>query len=71
MSKIKGITVVTAVGANSYNVGICGVTAIISDSKSVSSDCRIDIYTVWKGAFMAVEISAFCPLEIEYEEETK
>lgn len=69
MSNIKRITIVTSVGVNSYEIGIGGVTKIAIDGKQISSDVIITVYKVMKGDIVIAEISAFCPLEIKYEEE--
>ncbi|MDD3038845.1 hypothetical protein [Bacteroides sp.] len=69
MSKIKRIAIVTAVGANIYAVGIGGVTHIVCADKRVSEELFVDIYRVMNGRTTIAEISASCPLVIDYEEE--
>ncbi|MFV0586894.1 hypothetical protein [Bacteroides reticulotermitis] len=66
--KIKSITIVSSVGVNSYTVGIRRVIDIKETTKQIGSDSSIKIYQVIKTDGMT-EISASCPLQIDYEEE--
>lgn len=67
--EIKSIAIVTRDGAKVYTIGHDDVTRILFKAKTITGD-PLDYYFVYgKDGQPRAEVSALCPLEIEYKQQ--